>query len=305
MKTKYFVLAVLCSTMFGACQNNDPNKGGNEIINQLEDFVDGLGKIVDTQTLDDGSVVMKDNKGNTITKDKDNNVVIVSQQGDSTYIDNSIKEDESAPKDKWYHSTWKGRKYSVAELHSDWKRDAILWMQQLGFDFQTSFCDIDSTTIEKDSVEYINLHFNTTTCSWQNIDTLKEITRTGVYTFKKFHFTEQQVNGYKLKIIEKNAYLYAYLFYQNELVIQPIPIDKDSTISLYYNYKMTDKAETILETGVNTTFYNYRRLNDTQIAISNNSSLYLLKEENNSYRPRMEIYKDGKDQNISLELISL
>ena len=304
MKTKHFVLAVLCCTMFGACQNNDPNKGGNEVINQLEDFVDGIGKIVNTQTLDDGSVVMKDNKGNTITKDKDGNVVIVSQQGDSTYIDNSIKEDESAPKDKWYHSTWKGRRYSSV-TYTDWKYDVIYQMQSLGFEFQISYIDMDSTEIYKDSIEYINLHFNTTTCSWQYVDTLKEITRTGIYTFKKFHLTEQEVNGYKL-IITGDDYLFAYLFDQNERMVSLLPIDKDSTISFRSGYKMTGKTEKILETGVNTTFFNYRRINDTQIAIINNSASYLLKEEKtNSSMPQMKIYKDGKNQNISLDLVSL
>ena len=304
MKSKHFVLAVLCCTIFGACQNNDPNKGGNEVMNQLEDFVDGIGKIVDTQTLDDGSVVMKDNKGNTITKDKDNNVVIVNQQGDSTYIDNSIKEDESAPKDKWYHSTWKGGRVGVAEPVSpstDWKYNVILQMQRLGFIFQTSYIDVDSIDIYKDTIEYINFHFNITTCSWQYIDTLNEITQTGKYTFEKFYLTEQEVNGYKLVIEEDTA----YLIDQDERLLSRLPIDNDSTISHRIRYKMTDKTEKLLKICVNTTFFNYRRINDTQIAMSNNSSLYLLKEENNSYRPRMEIYKDGNYQYIYLELISL
>ena len=304
MKTKYFVLAVLCCTMFGACQNNDPNKGGNEVINQLEDFVDGIGKIVDTQTLDDGSVVMKDDKGNTITKDKDGNVVIVSQQGDSTYIDNSIKEDESVPKDKWYRSTWKGSRYIYGKSYPDLTYDFLQKVMRYFGDIQYSFVNVDSTSIHKDSVVYINLHFNTTTCSWQNVDTLKEITQTGIFTFQKFQLTEQQINDYTLEFEENNADLYAVI-YQNERLIDYCRIDKDSTISLYYNYRMTQKIEKILETGVNTTFFNYRRINDTQIAVINNSLSYLLKEEkNNSSMPQMKIYKDSEIIS-TLELISL
>ena len=305
MKTKYFLLAVLCCAVFGACQNDDPNNENTEVTEQLGDFVDGIGKITATETLDNGTVVMKDDKGNTITKDKDGNIVIVSQQGDSTYIDNSIKENGSDPKDKWYHTTWKGRKYSSIEPYYDNTGSFISNLEYVGFDIQASYIDKDSTKVYNDSVEYINLHFNTTTCSWQNVDTLKEIIQTGVYTFKKCHLSDQQVNGYTLKVSGDSANLFAVVIDKTERVIGILPIDKDSTIIVQYGYKMTDKTEKILETGVNTTFFNYRRVNDTQIAIINNSVSYLLKEENSSNMPKMEIYKDGSDQNISLELVSL
>lgn len=306
MKINYFIGLALCCVLLIACQNNEPNKAdesktNNEITEQLSDLVHGIGEIVSTKNLNDGSIVMTDDKGNIITKDKDGNITIVIKTGETITIDNSIYEDTSISKDKWYHSTWKGRIESYGNSHTDYTYSFIFYLKDCGFDYQTSHdIEIDSTKIYLDSVKYINLHFNNSTCFWQYLDTLKEITQTGKYTFKKYHISEQQVNNYTLKIQGD----YAFIFRYNSMIAH-CPIDKDSTISIVDKYEMNDKTENLIKTSVNTTFFNYRRVNDTQIAIINNSSSYLLKEESSSDMPKMEVYKDGSNQNISLKLVSL
>ena len=110
MKAKYLFSATLCCIALIACQGNDPNNENNkpstEVIERLSDLVDGIGTIIDSKTLEDGSIVMTDDKGNTITKDKDGNITIITKDGETILIDNSIKEDSSTPKDKWYNTKW-------------------------------------------------------------------------------------------------------------------------------------------------------------------------------------------------------
>ena len=110
MKTTKFLVAALCCFVMTACNGNVPDNDNNnsqnqELIDQLGNFVEGIGTIVDTQTLENGTIVMTDEKRNTITQDKDGNITIQTKNG-TTYIDNSINENPNAPKDKWYNTTW-------------------------------------------------------------------------------------------------------------------------------------------------------------------------------------------------------
>ena len=89
MKAKYLFSATLCCIALIACQGNDPNNENNkpstEVIERLSDLVDGIGTIIDSKTLEDGSIVMTDNKGNTITKDKDGNITIITKDGETSF----------------------------------------------------------------------------------------------------------------------------------------------------------------------------------------------------------------------------
>lgn len=317
MKAKYLILAALSCIVLVACQGNDPdNKNGkgdkqsSEIVDRLDGLVDSIGSIVDSKTLKDSTVVLTDDRGNTITKDKEGNITIVTKEGGIIIIDISINEDPSATKDKWYHSTWKGQVYHdliIVPSNDDptkYKRIFIDHLKDFGFNIQSSTYTIDSTKIRQNSEDYINLHFNYTTCSWQHIDSVIETTETGTYTYTKYRITEQQVGDNKL-VIESDYYgaNHAYLI-NNDSIIFHHPIDSDSTLTIESGYSIINRTEK-LTTTVNTTFFNYRRVNDTQIALINNSTSYLLKEENSSNMPKMDVYQDGKSQSIYLKLVSL
>ena len=60
MKAKYLFSATLCCIALIACQGNDPNNENNkpstEVIERLSDLVDGIGTIIDSKTLEDGSM---------------------------------------------------------------------------------------------------------------------------------------------------------------------------------------------------------------------------------------------------------
>lgn len=315
MKINYLIRVALCCFLMVACQNNDPNKAdgkaNTEITNQLSDIMDSIGKIISTKNFDDGSIVMTDDKGNTITKDKDGNIIIVMATGETITIDNSVYEDTTIAKDKWYHSTWKGRVYHeliIVPNNEDpqkYKRTFIDYLKNYGFNIQNlPSYTVDSTKTHQNSVDYINLHFNYTTCSWQHTDSVTETTETGTYTYTKYRMTEQQVGDYKLVIKNYGGYEnHAYIIH-NDSALYHCPIDADSTLTIESEFSISNRTEK-LTTSVNTTFFNYRRVNDTQIALINNSTSYLLKEENSSNMPEMDVYQDGKSQSIYLKLVSL
>lgn len=303
MKTKYFVLAVLYCAMFCACQNNDP--GNNGATEQLGDFVDGIGKIVDTQTLDDGSVVMKDNKGNTITKDKDGNTVIVSQQGDSTFIDNSIKEEKSASKDKWYHTTWNN---NINPAINDPNEplpgipDIINYLLKLEFRVEQNSFSKDSIISEQATYSDYTIHFLNTTGSLRQIDTLKQYTYTRSINYLKITLFPGEIGSedhrYELVINDNMAVLYERYYYydetsqqyilENELQRGEIDVDDNNSITLYRGTNINNSRLDVISTKKRTTWYNYRRINDLQLAVNNNSTSIILKEIANSDTPEME-----------------
>lgn len=307
MKTKYFLLAVLCCAVFGACQNNDPDKGDKEVVEQLGDFVDGIGKITATETLDDGTVVMKDDKGNTITKDKDGNTVIVSQQGDSTYIDNSIKENGSDPKDKWYHTTWNNNN-SPAIIDPNEPLpgipDIINYLQKLGFQIEQTTYSKDTTVIEQGNHSDYTIHFLNTTGSLLQVDTLRQYTYTRSINYLKITLFPGEIGSgeqrYELVISNNHAELfekyYSYdetsqqyiLEYEN--LIGEIGVDEDNSITLYRGTDIKNRRIDVISTKNKTTWYNYRRINDSQLAVSNNSTSIILKEVVDSETPKMEAH---------------
>ena len=178
MKAKYLLGVALCCFTMIACQPNDPDKNtgnddkaNNEVIEGLNDIADGIGNVVDTKTLDDGSTVIKDDKGNTITKDKEGNITIITKDGETILIDNSVKEDKSASKDKWYNSTWKNGAGNVPEPNMDYrKKQFVETLKDYGFVIEEVKINKDSTEITNDELDEYTLHFRTTSFSQKRID---------------------------------------------------------------------------------------------------------------------------------------
>ena len=334
MKAKYLLGVALCCFTMIACQPNDPdkntgndNKTNNESIEGLSDITDGIGNIVDTKTLDDGSTVMKDDKGNTITKDKDGNITIVTKNGETIFIDNSIKEDSSAAKDKWYNSTWKSSAVNTPqEDQPDMnyrKKQFVETLKNYGFVVEEVKINKDSTEITNDELDEYTLHFRYTTASLQKESTSTQYTSKGTYHFMRYDVKQKEIGDgelrYRFEIsrdewgnynadLNKDIYEYdyeseSYVFWYSE-GIDGVGLGKDDAICTYEGYDNNSTKEEVLSKKVTTTYFNYHRMSETQIAASNNTASYILKDDEGS-TPQLEAYDLNGNQLISFTLISL
>ena len=330
MKIKYLLGAALCCILLVACQTNDPdkntgndNKTNNEVIEGLSDITDGIGNVVDTKTLDDGSIVMTDDKGNTITKDKEGNITIVTKEGETILIDNSIKEDKSASKDKWYNTTWKSGAGNAPDSGTPYDNipEFISRIQTLGFHVEQKENPKDTTIIEQENENNYIIHFRNTTASLQQIDTVREYTYTRRIQYLKITLFPEEIGNeehrYALVIENNHAVLYEkYYRYDNstetyvldgEWIIDSMDrywLNDDNSFTLYQGTTTLNPTERIVSTNKQATLFNYRRLNDTQIAASNNSASYILKEDDGS-TPQLEAYDLKGNRLISFNLVSL
>lgn len=328
MKIKYLLGAALCCFLLVACQTNDPdnnsgndNKTNNEVIEGLNDLVDGIGNIVDTKTLEDGSTVMTDDKGNTITKDKDGNITIVTKEGETILIDNSIKEDPSAAKDKWYNSTWKNNNnHPVSPDMYEEIPEFISLIQRYGFHVEQKEIPKDSIITEQEKENNYTIHFRNTTASLQQVDTVREYTYTRRIQYLQITLFPEEIGNeehrYELVIYNNYAVLYEkYYRYDNstetyvlddEVVIDGMwrySLNEDNSFTICQGTITMNSSERIVSTNKQTTLFNYRRMNDTQIAASNNSASYILKEDDGS-TPQLEAYDLEGNHLISFNLVS-
>ncbi len=334
MKIKYLLGAALCCTLLVACQTNDPdkntgndNKTNNEVIEGLNDLVDGIGNVVDTKTLDDGSTIMKDDKGNTITKDKEGNITIVTKEGETILIDNSIKEDKSASKDKWYNTTWKSGAGNVPvqpdQPNMDYrKKQFVETLKKYGFFVEEVKVDKDSTEIAIDDLDKYILLFRNTTASLKKVSTSTQLTNKGTYHFMRYDVKQKEVGDgeirYRFEIVYNEwgrygANLYEDTYYydsesesyilMDSREIDGVGLEKDDAIYTYEGYDSKSEKEDVLSKDVTTTYFNYRRINDTQIAASNNTASYILKDDEGS-TPRLEAYDLNGNHLISFDLVS-
>lgn len=331
MKTKYLIVAALCCIVMVACQSNDPdkntgndNKTNNEVIEGLNDLIDGIGNVVDTKTLEDGSTVMTDDKGNIITKDKDGNITIVTKEGETILIDNSIKEDPSAAKDKWYNSTWKSAKYNEPIPDMNYrKRQFVATLKEYGFVVEEVNVNKDSIEINIDDSDEYTIHFRNTTASLQKVSTSTQHTYNGTYHFKRYDVMQKTIGDGEIRyrfeitnndwgnysanlfedIYEYNYDSESYIFVESR-GIDGVGLEKDDAIYTYEGYDNNSTKEEVVSKDVTTTYFNYRRLSDTQIAASNNSVSYILKEDDGS-TPELDVCDLQGNRLISLELVSL
>ncbi len=334
MKTKYLIVAALCCIVMVACQSNDPdkntgndNKTNNEVIEGLNDLIDGIGNVVDTKTLEDGSTVMTDDKGNIITKDKDGNITIVTKEGETILIDNSIKEDPSAAKDKWYNSTWKSSAVNTPqEGQPDMnyrKKQFVATLKRYGFFVEEVNVNKDSIEINIDDSDEYTMHFRNTTASLQKVSTSTQHTYNGTYHFKRYDVMQKTIGDGEIRyrfeitnndwgnysadlfedIYEYNYDSESYIFVESR-GIDGVGLEKDDAIYTYEGYDNNSTKEEVLSKDINTTYFNYRRLSETQIAASNNSVSYILKEDDGS-TPELDVYDLQGNRLISLGLVSL
>lgn len=325
MKAKYFVMATLCCAILSACQKNEPEVNNNgqsttEVIEEVNDLVDGLGTIVETTTQDDGSVVMKDDQGNTITKDKDGNITIVMKDGETIYIDNSIKEDKTAAKDKWFHSTWRSPQYNSIEpiWPSEDEPRLVSRLRELGFEIGETNISFDTVIVEQKQYSDYTIYFRYTTGSLQQKDTVEKHTITETRNYLKITLFPGEVGDgevrYALVIQDNIAFLYERYYYY-DVETEKYELDGEWLIEMYD--RINDNNEILLDGGIDkntqteilstktqTTYYNYRRISDTQMAVSNNSGSFILKEIAEDEIPEMEVYDMEGNRLLTIELVA-
>ena len=321
MKTKYF-FAVLCCVVMVACNSNDPEQSDgqttvpveNEFVTNLKQLYDGIGTIVSTDSLSNGSVEMKDNKGNVIIKDKDGNITIVTPKNETISIDNSINENPKAPKDKWYKSTWRAGSWQRAEPSEPLPAlpRLIEMAKYYGFHIAEQSISKDSTRVEQGQRTYFKAHFLNTTVSLQQIDSTLQNTTVKTLQYTKYTFTPDSIDlgeeKYVLAIENHCAVLY-YKVYEsvyNDVkeeyeyqqigreIVDMLELQNDDTYIHYEGYEFKESKEEVVSARTQTTYYNYRRLSEKQLVASNNSDQYMVKEQSNnegSETPILEVYE--------------
>lgn len=335
MKTKYFYAVLFCAVMV-ACNSNDPEKSDgqmtvpveNEFVTNLKQLYDGIGAIVSTDSLSNGSVEMKDNKGNVITKDKDGNIIIVTPKNETISIDNSINEDANASKDKWYQSTWRAGGWQRAEPNEPLPAlpRLIEMAKYYGFHIAEQPISTDSTRVEQGQRTYFKAHFLNTTVSLQQIDSTLQYTTVKTLQYTQYTFTPDSIDlgeeKYVLAIENHCAVLY-YKVYEsvyNEVkeeyeyqqigreIVDMLELQDDNSYLHYEGYDFIEGKEEVVSAKTQTTYYNYRRLNERQLVASNNSGQYMIKERSNeegSETPILEVYElNGTYCLFALALVS-
>lgn len=328
MKAKYLFSATLCCIALIACQGNDPNNENNkpstEIIERLSDLVDGIGTIIDSKTLEDGSIVMTDDKGNTITKDQDGNITIITKDGETILIDNSIKEDSSTPKDKWYNTKWQQSFYGSTDIVDDRKEQFVQTLREYGFIVEEHDITKDSTVIKIEENEEYSLQLRNTTATMQQMVTSTKYTYSRTYQFTWYDVIQETVGEGEIRYrfaIESDeefshyaAILYEdYYYYDHETgsfilsesrLIDGLFIGNDNVICVDKGYQNKDTKEELLSKNTTSTLYNYRRLSDTQLAASNNSASYILREYTENDTPELKVYDLDGNHLITFHLVS-
>ena len=82
-------------------------------------------------------------------------------------------------------------------------------------------------------------------------------------------------------------------------------LNDDNSFTLYQGTTTLNPTERIVSTNNQTTYFNYRRLSETQIAASNNSVSYIINERTDQGTPKLEVNDLQGNKLISLELVSL
>lgn len=318
MKAKYLILTALSCIVLVACQGNDPdNKNGkgdkqsSGIVERLDVLVDSIGSIIDSKTLKDSTVVLTDDRGNTITKDKEGNITIVTKEGEIIIIDYSISEDSTATKDKWYHTTWK-HIHSSSTLRPNYGFiEFICKLNNYGFQIEErDYMSKDTIVTDIVDSDTRNVFLRTTACSIQKNETQTEYTYHRTYNYVQYIVPQEDLSGryrYLVEVSYNNPTYYHHIIYiadggNNSLVA--LYSSKDSVLIGPKDYINIDTQEKLLSRNDTTVYYNYRRLDDTQLAVYNNSESYIFKEITDRKTPYLKMLDMNGNQLIGLELIS-
>ena len=316
MKAKYLILTAL-SFVLVACQGNDPdNKNGkgdkqsSEIVERLNGLVDSIGSIVDSKTLKDSTVVLTDDLGNTITKDKAGNITIVTKEGGIIIIDISINEDSTSTKDKWYNTKWKYT-HSTSSLRPDYRfYEFISYLEIYGFQIEERYYrSIDSVVTDIVDRDTRNVFLRTTTCSIQKNETQTEYTYHRVYNYVQYLVSQEDIRKryrYSVKFWEDFLCYYhtIYKVDRGDSSLVADYISKDSALIGPKDYQNIDTQEKLLSRSDTTIYYNYRRLDDTQLAVYNNAESYIFKEITDSQTPTMSMRDINGKKIVEFKLTS-
>ena len=316
MKAKYLILTALSCIVLVACQGNDPdNKNGkgdkqsSAIVERLDGLVDSIGSIIDSKTLKDSTVVMTDDRGNTITKDKEGNITIVTKDGGIIIIDISINEDSTSTKDKWYNTKWSGIRYSEDYGgYTDGLHEFLYRLRMYGFHLEERYISKDTirTSIVNGNIHYLIL--KTTACSIHKTEMQKKYTYYETYYYVQYVVSpdsiENQGNIYRYRVeASEDSTQYYHIVYSGQMPWYRY-ISKDSVLIDINDGRLIDKQEELLSTSDTTIFYNYRRIDETQLAVYNNAESYIFKEITNKTKPYMSMCDMNVKQLIEFELIS-
>ncbi len=317
MKAKYLFLTALSCMVMMACQGNDPDKNnGNgdkqssDVIERLNGLVDNIGSIVSSVTQEDGTIVMTDDCGNTIKKDKEGNIIVLTKDGAVILVDYSINEDPSAAKDKWYNTKWTGFKYSVFYPEYDPLQEFLNKLNSYGFQIEERpYMSKDTIVIRiVDEFSY-NMSMKTTTCAIQNIETQTEYTYQRTCNYVQYVVSPESVEKqgttyrYEVTVSDVNPQYYLHAIYAGQNLCYPF-VYQDSILVRIKDYQNLDTQEKILSRSDTTIFYNYRRLDDTQLAVYNNSESYIFEEITSRKKPYMSMSEIDGDKLAEFELLS-
>lgn len=321
---RFTLLCTICFALF-ACKQEEPNlskkdsENGN--ISKIVNLYDGLGNIVKLDTHDDGSMSMLDDNGNKIEMDKDSNFVITTTDGEIISISHSILEDKTVPHDKWSNTKWEGiMPHSPELVITDDSQKFIDIMQQMGFFALYENLSKDSTKIEETESKKYYLSFRNTTCSIQTIDSIWEHTSTYVYKYNKYSLTDKVIASTDSSIVKKlvvtddrillkNEY-YSSMYDGTKILINEEVIFEYQTlyrgiVLVQTNYDLVSSSSTLLSSKKQTEYFNFKRINEKQITISNLTGAYYLDDDIHfGGKPCLEFETKSKYSGISFELIS-
>lgn len=318
MKAKYLILTALSCIVLVACQSNDPdNKNGkgdkqsSEIVDRLDGLVDSIGSIVDSKTLKDSTIVLTDDLGNTISKDKDGNITIVTKDGGIIIIDNSINEETTATKDKWYGTKWKYTKSSSSRRPNNMFYEFLGRLSTYGFQVEErDYMSKDTVVTDIVDCDTRNVFLRTTACSIHKNETQTEYTYHRTYNYVQYIVPQEDLSGryrYSVEVSNNDPTYYYHTIYRADSgnsSIVAFYVSKDSVLIGPKDYINIDTQEKLLSRNDTTVYYNYRRLDDTQLAVFNNSESYIFKEITDRSKPYMSMCDMNGKQLIEFELIS-
>lgn len=314
MKAKYLILTALSCIVLVACQGNDPVKGdkqSSEIVDRLDGLVDSIGSIVDSKTLKDSTIVLTDDLGNTISKDKDGNITIVTKDGGIIIIDNSINEETTATKDKWYGTKWKYTKSSSSRRPNNMFYEFLGRLSTYGFQVEErDYMSKDTVVTDIVDCDTRNVFLRTTACSIQKYETQTEYTYHRTYNYVQYIVPQEDLSGryrYSVEVSNNDPTYYYHTIYRADSgnsSLVAVYVSKDSVLIRPKDYINIDTQEKLLSRNDTTVYYNYRRLDDTQLAVFNNSESYIFKEITNRSKPYMSMCDMNGKQLIEFELIS-
>ena len=318
MKAKYlFLIALNCIVMI-SCQGNVPDsvqdmnngkddKQSSGVVERLDGLVDSIGSIVSSVTQEDGSIVMTDDQGNTITKDTEGNITILTKNGVVILVDYSVNEDSSAAKDKWYDSKWSGKRNKISSLDVDEFHEFLQRLKMYGFQMETQTFMKDSIVTYIVNGNLYNMSLKSTTCAIQKTETQTNYIYDRRYNFVQYvvspDIVEKQGTTYRYAVLTEDTHLYSHVVYRNEKMYDRY-LSVDSVLTDVINFGDIYMQEKILSRSDTTTLYNYRRLDDTQFAVYNNSESYIFKEITDRSKPYLSMLDMNGNEIMVFELIS-